>query len=261
MKLEKLFFLSFLLCFLSVSSFAASVAYADGSLNTPLVYANDNSTPIKYPTAFKAEFDRKNLYITVKCNDPKALELGRTPRQIVRSWPMVDSVEIFLDPPQLKNFVQLAVGVNGMFYDSRKNVAAPAWKYELSFHSDFWQVKFIIPFSDLGVSAETGDNWKFNLCRNVRFSDNFNSTWAHVGSAFHNPSGFGTLTFGAPSAASAALKKKMRKAVAELEAELRKKGIYSELKDKVDAIRNNCTVSKINAIREEAQMIEQLKGL
>lgn len=247
------------LCLLSLR--ASTVAYTDGSWNSPLVYAYDNSAPIKFTTAFKVEFDRENLYITVRCDDPRAEELGRTPRQNTRAWPLVDSIEVFLDPPQLKKFVQLAVGVNGMFYDSRKNAANPRWKYELAFFKGYWQVKFIIPFADLGISAETGDSWKFNLCRNVRLSDNFNSTWAHVGSAFHNSAGFGTLSFGTPSSASAAMKKKMQKALGELEAELRKKGLYSELKDKIDAAEKNCTVQKINAIREEAKMVEQLKGL
>ena len=258
----KKFLFSIFLCLGCLPMLSAGTqAYADGSWNSPLVYAFDNNTPIKLPTGFKVDFDRSNLYITVKCNDPAAEKLGKTPRKHLRRWPMCDSVEIFIDPPQLKKYVQLAVGVDGSYFDSRANKKDLRWKYELSFHADYWQVRFIIPFADLGVTAETGDNWRFNLCRNVRFSENFNSTWAHVGSAFQNPAKFGTLTFGAPGVAARANELKMQKALNELEKELRKKGIYSQLKDKVDAARKKCTAQKINAIREEAMMVEELKGL
>lgn len=247
--------------FLPLLLSSAQKAHVDGSWNSPLVYAFDNNTPIKYDTAFKAEFDRKNLYITVKCSDPDAKKIGSNPRQSLRAWPMVDSVEIFLDPPQLKKYVQLAVGTNGNFYDSRKNHKEPKWKYELVFNQDHWTLKFIIPFSDLGVTAENGDSWRFNICRNVRSSDNFNSTWAHVGSAFHNPANFGMLIFGSPDSAAKANDIKMKKVLDELKKELHKKGIYSEFEDKLKAVEKNCTQQKINAIREESVMIEALKGL
>lgn len=249
------------LCFLT-SVLTAQTAYAvKGSWQTRMVFANDNATEIPLQTRFNVDFDAKNLYVTVICIDPKTSELQTIPRGKKGEWPICDSVEIFLDPDRsCGKYFQIAVGVNGAMYDSRwKRDWITNWHAELTFSTDTWQVRFTIPFSEPGMlPPKIGDIWGFNLCRNVKLSGNYFSTWALVGSVFHRPALFGTLIFGSPEAAEKAMNAKVAMELDNLEKELQTKGGYDYFATKIQSLRQKCSELDIRDIRDEWIVIEAI---
>lgn len=239
-----------------------TVAYAgDGSWGSGFVYATDNSRAIGLGTKFRVDFDKENLYVTFVCEEPRAGELKKLPPGKDGEWPMCDSVEIFLDPGRkCGKYIHLAAGINGAKYDSRfKRDFAAKWKMERTFHEKSWELKFTIPFREIGADAKIGDTWGLNLCRNVKLSGNYFSTWAHVGSFFHTPSKFGELRFGSPAAAKKAIRERFESGWNALRAELEKKGLLAEFSAELDAIRSEGTELNLRAIREEMEMIDTLK--
>ena len=250
-------------CLCSLASvLTAQTIYAEkNSWQTRLVFANDNETEIPLKTRFNVDFDEKNLYVTVVCTDPKASELQKIPHGKKGEWPLCDSVEIFLDPGRsCGKYFQIAVGVNGAMYDSRcKREWTTKWSAEVTFSKDAWQVRFTLPFSDPGMlRPKIGDVWGFNLCRNVKLSGKYFSTWAQVGSVFHRPALFGKLIFGSPEAAEKAMNAKVAMELDQLEKELRTKGGYEFFAPKIQSLRRKCSELDIRDIRDEWIVIEAI---
>ena len=240
----------------------AQTVYAEKDLwQTRLVFANDNETEIPLKTRFNVDFDEKNLYVTVVCTDPKASELQKISSGKKGEWPLCDSVEIFLDPGRTcGKYFQIATGVNGTMYDSRcKKEWITEWSAGMTFSKDAWQVRFTLPFSDPGmVHPKIGDIWGFNLCRNVKLSGRYFSTWAQVGSVFNRPALFGKLIFGSPEAAEKAMNAKVSLELDQLEKELRTKGGYEFFAPKIQALHRKCSELDIRDIRDEWIVIEAI---
>ncbi len=252
-------------CLCSLASvLTAQTVYAEkDSWQTRLVFANDNETEIPLKTRFNVDFDEKNLYVTVVCTDPKTSELQKISHGKKGEWPLCDSVEVFLDPGRTcGKYFQIAAGVNGAMYDSRcKREWTTKWSADVTFSKDAWQVRFTLPFSDPGMlRPKIGDIWGFNLCRNVKLSGNYFSTWAQVGSVFHRPALFGKLIFGSPEAAEKAMNAKVAMELDRLEKELRTKGGYEFFAPKIQSLHRKCSELDIRDIRDEWIVIEAINN-
>jgi hypothetical protein len=153
-----------------------------------------------------AAFDEENLYFCFRTENPGGVRATVTDRDIASLF-QEDVVEIFLQPSGEGSYYQFAANGLDTQFDSEKEAARwnGAWKSASAIVKDQWYVgaawtiELAIPFRTLGVSKAPVDGtvWRGNLCRTWTAVD-FRlraTTWAHVGSAFHNPSKFGELLF------------------------------------------------------------------
>ena len=233
-----------------------------------IVLATDNNQPIadSVKTRFNVTADDEALIVKIEMKDPNAKDIRSLPKGKDGQWSICDSIEIFLDPGRTcANYQQVAVFANYSKWDRRwDKKLKTSWTYSLKINDDSWSVEVRLPFSDPGmVKPKTGDIWGFNVCRNVRNpkTGDFFSTWAHVGTVFNRPERFGMLVFGSPEEAEKALRQKVAKALSELIAELKQKGMEQEFSAQLKKMKKSCTEMDIRDIRDEMLVIENMKGL
>ncbi|MFA6930852.1 MAG: hypothetical protein WCT05_11030 [Lentisphaeria bacterium] len=229
-------------------------------------YARDNQTVIPFRTAFSVNFDEKFVYFNFRLEDPQVAKLRNLPTPPHGQWPKVDNVELFLDPTGTSgNYFQLAAGVDGSMYDSRclDGNWKTNWTTKVEIKDKEWLLTITLPVDDpLMRPACVGANWRFNVCRNVKNSeDQYYSTWALLGSDFHNPQGFAQLTFGRPEEIEAARKENMRSGIANLTQNLQKRGLFDYFAEKLSCLTPESPEFELFDIQDEALVIENLRSL
>lgn len=241
---------------------APPVAYAAKDLwYKGFVYAHDNNTVIPLETRFNIDFDKKNLYITVYCADPKAPQIATLKEGKKGAWPTMDSIEIFMDTERkLSNYHQIAAGVDKTLYDSQFTRKAwdARWTVAITYDKKSYTMKFTIP---LKRPAKVGDVWGFNICRNVVWNGQYNSSWAKVGRRFHNPAEFGVLIFGSPQEANRARNKALYQQLEQLKKDLRTRGYTAHFAEDLKRLDKNCTDNGLRAIKDEVKILDIMKGV
>jgi len=159
----------------------------------------DNSKLADPRTWFKVVYDRERLYFGIRGEEPDTskLILEKAGRDV---WPKGDSLEIFLDTRRDRStYFQFAAGLSGGRYDGymQDKTWNAEWDAAARIGKDAWSMEIVIKFSSLGVSMPPkGSTWGLNICRNRRGEQRYSSSWAAVGSHFHNPGKFNDLVFG-----------------------------------------------------------------
>lgn len=151
-------------------------------------------------------FDTDNLYIAVRCDEPKPdkLRMEQTERD-GRIW-QDDCVELFLDTNRdRRTFYQIVINAKGVVHD-RGPEAGVDWDADLKVAANIgaksWQIECAIPFADLDTVAQSGDTWGFNVGRERKVQEEL-SLWSATGGDFRQPERFGDLVFTDLSAAPA----------------------------------------------------------
>jgi len=141
--------------------------------------------------------DAERLYVGFRCQQaagPKADVKQRDGQ----TW-TDDAVELFIQPdPQAGRYVQLVGNSTGVFADCRGQDVSwnGDWTYRASVHGGYWEGEVAVSFETLGMSAPTeGLQIGFNACRDRQLPTSELSTWAALGSGFHDPGHFGRLVF------------------------------------------------------------------
>ena len=177
----------------------AEECWARALPNGPFFQINNNGKVGEPMTFFRVAFDDKNVYFGIEAKEPGAATLTQEqkPRD---TWPGGSSVEFFMDTQcDRSSYYQLAADLAGTRYDARKLDSKwdTDWQVAVQKTGDRWTMEVAIPFSGLdGGAPVAGAMWGFNLCRNREGGQSNSSTWAKVGSAFHEPGRFNTLIFG-----------------------------------------------------------------
>jgi hypothetical protein len=157
------------------------------------------------PTEFRVLFDRQNLYFGFEipladCRQV-AEELKASPLRNSEGNPLGktdtytsrESIEVFLQAPGKSRYCQFVASLDGYRYDGAGMDGSwnGTWDFHVGLAADRWFLEMKIPVKDLGVdSTAPAEGWKLNVCSNRRSQL---STWAAVGSNFHNPYAFGNL--------------------------------------------------------------------
>jgi hypothetical protein len=156
------------------------------------------SGPATAQTRAYVGYDRKNLYVGFRCDEPK-MELLRSLVSKNLLDPFGESVEIFIDSSHDRNtYYQLRVDVLG-----RREV-----RYGMAIDDDFsWRagailtetgftVEAAIPLASLQTNITPGALWGFNVNRQrlLEAPTEF-SAWSNTAGGFHAPGKFGLLIF------------------------------------------------------------------
>jgi len=108
-----------------------------------------------------------------------------------------DAVEVFLDTNlDRKTYYQAIVNNLGTIQDS--DTRDGLWNGEIRTAprkgKGFWDVEIAVKLSSIKAAPKAGEVWGMNLCRD-RGAGKEVSSWAFVGTGFHNPGKFGKLKF------------------------------------------------------------------
>ena len=142
--------------------------------------------------------DDAYLYLGVTCESkdapPQAERTGRD-TTAVRD----DSIEVFLGPASGgKTYFHFVLSAGGGFYeqkvDGRKRDRSwsTSWRKATQVDPDRWSAEIAIPLYVLGIGPLTRDPG-FNICRNLCSPERKFTTWAPLGTGFHEPANFGEL--------------------------------------------------------------------
>ena len=153
-----------------------------------------------------AAFDEETLYFCFQSSNPGGVK-GSTKDHDGLALFVDDAVEVFLQPDIDGPYYQLAANSLDTRFDSEKQISSwnGEWRTASGVEKDkwyvgaTWTVEVAIPFATLGIAEAPADGtiWRANLCRDWTAVENHfrATTWAHVGSMFHNPAKFGELLF------------------------------------------------------------------
>ena len=157
-------------------------------------------TLIREQTAVYLLHDRENLYIGVKCCEPRMKSVVAR----VKDWdgPVWhdDSVEMFIDPGHThEDYYQFIINSLGTGYDGKRTdpLWSGKWRCAAKRGRDSWTVEAAIPFASLEVPVpEPGAIWGVNACRERRAGKEHQLlNWSNVRGNFHRPELFGHLLF------------------------------------------------------------------
>lgn len=264
MKVSLIFLFFFPLAVFSASASEKRV-YADGNSEYGgFVFAADNSNEIPLKTTFTIEAEEEALHVRVLCETPDTAVIAGIPRGKDGTWPKGEKVELFLDPSGIgRGYIHICAGANGMLYDSRaKNATSyEPPQYRISFESKSWILDIRLQYSSPGMrKPQKGERWKFNICRTVFHAEKdwYYSTFAHVGSNFHNPGKFAELYFGSRSEIETLQKKTKMEKTAKLETELKRKGYASHFAGQIKRLREGGPESMIQEIYDELYVLERI---
>lgn len=199
----------------------------DGPALPPLVtgpplssFLDRNFNQASPVTNAQVAWDKKNLYVDLRCYEPAMDKLKLLAKERDSTMPGVyddDCVEIFISPKaaEPEKTFHYVVNANGALFDARINkVNTPedfAWNGNAVITTrkevNRWIVRMAIPWSDLGVqNPEAGRKMAANFTRSRHAvpGDDMEYGWAplrHV--AYYTPEDFGTLTLSAQAPAAA----------------------------------------------------------
>ncbi|MBO5667932.1 MAG: hypothetical protein J6S43_02280 [Lentisphaeria bacterium] len=131
--------------------------------------------------------DDKNIYIGFECFFKDYSFKEKEIATVAKEWPIIDHVEVFLDPGSTGVYCHLMLAVNGnTLY---QNVSG-AVKYGIQLHKDRYTVEIQIPFESLKVAVTGSNIWRMNLCRANRAAKEW-SSWAKLEKGtFHDVDSF-----------------------------------------------------------------------
>jgi hypothetical protein len=153
-------------------------------------------------TLVKATYDRKNLYVSFTCMDPKTPELVARYKDYNSMVYMDHAVEVFLDTAfNRSKFMHIITNIEGAMYCEEAGLGkdllpSPIAEVKTSREKDRWLVEMIIPFNKLNLKAPPMPNekWGVNLCRDGHYFPGTQWAWTR-GYGFLSPALFGTWIF------------------------------------------------------------------
>jgi hypothetical protein len=150
-------------------------------------------------TRVKTVCDGENIYFRFTVIEPKYGELKAYAINRDEACWQDDSIEAFLDVKHNKTtYKHVIVNCLGTIQDSdgRDSLWNGGVKTAVFKDKGMWVADFSVTLESLGADVpKPGTTWGVNLCRNRQPQPPEISSWAHVGTSFHNPSGFGIMEF------------------------------------------------------------------
>ncbi|MBA3709678.1 MAG: hypothetical protein H0W83_12760 [Planctomycetes bacterium] len=155
--------------------------------------------PAATQTTVKMVRDGKRLYALITATEAKYGELKAYGTERDDQCWADDSVELFLDTKHdLATYKHIVVNCLGTIEDS--DTHDDLWNGDIAAAVTRGKGAYVVELSMSlaslgGLAPKDGVVWGANVCRNRQPQPPENSSWAFVGSSFHNAKGFGTLTF------------------------------------------------------------------
>jgi hypothetical protein len=127
----------------------------------------EQETRPKAQTTVKLGWDDSFLYVQFICKEPE-LDKIRARQKDRDSMVFVDDcIELFLMPPQNKEYFHIVINSLGTVYDAKQFDKSWNGKYEIKTEKreDEWLVFLKMPWTDLGITPKKGETLKVNFCR------------------------------------------------------------------------------------------------
>lgn len=150
-------------------------------------------------TEVKIVSDGKYAYFAFHCIEPLYGEMKAYAIDRDKDVWQDDSVEMFLDTNlDQASYYHIIVNTLGTVQDAdtRDGLWNGDVKAAVQKGKGFYDVEVAVNLESMKAKVEPGATWGMNLCRNRFPSKAESSSWAFVGTGFHNPDKFGKLTFG-----------------------------------------------------------------
>jgi Carbohydrate family 9 binding domain-like len=142
--------------------------------------------------------DAGNLYLAIRCDEPKMAGMNVVGEKRDDSVWMGDSVDIFIAPAgQGARHYHLIVSPKDVIWDAVNEggddlTYDPEWQHATEMLADGWTVEAAIPWAALKATAPAaGTEWRANLGRQRAGAGEL-STWSQCVSGFVEPESFGT---------------------------------------------------------------------
>jgi len=157
-------------------------------------------------TEFKVCYDKKNIYIGIKCymsEGGNRIIAGKWERDSLKVFGE-DSVEIFITPQENpQKYFHLAINAVGVIFDQECEVGKGnnikwngIWNIKTGRGKNFWTVEIAIPFENfIKEKMNIGKVFRVNICRNYPQKRELLS-WSPTLTGFHVPDRFGYLYLG-----------------------------------------------------------------
>lgn len=245
---------------------SAVEAYTDNQwVVNKIMFAADNNKPIPEPTAFRLNLTDKALIVEIKLEGKHWKDFQKSKFNLKKNvWPMEESVEIFLDPGRsCSKYVQIAAGVDGNVFDNRyvKKAWNAKWTVKRLDFKGGVTFQFNIPFDQEFKKPEIGEIWGFNICRNVKHTSPYFSTFAKVGTYFNTPAKFAELRFGTAKSFLAANQQKNRAMLAGVVREIKALGFTAHFAPRLKKLENDCNELEIQAVKDELKLMKAMKEI
>jgi len=183
--------------------------------------SGNSVTDTSYLTVAQIAYNKYNLYIAFRCNDPDIW--GNFTERDQYLW-TEENVEVFVDTDTISNtYVEIEVSPNNIIFDSyivdpldidieaTKEFNLQGMKTAVHVNGSVnvendrdrrWTVEIAVPFKDLVdenymlIPGET--EWRINFYRidRNRTGESTGYAWSPTGTRFHKPPAFGVLGFG-----------------------------------------------------------------
>lgn len=148
-------------------------------------------------TEVRALWDATHLYLAFTCRDNYPAQLKTDAEAEIEV--MKDDSVVFLLQPDRKTsrHYQMAVTAAGETFDQQDYdyAFAPDWDAVARVTDSGWNVEIAFPFRALEVKPQSGMTWGGNFCRLVRLNLLPWSTWSYMPNNWHDPAGYGVLSF------------------------------------------------------------------
>ncbi|MBC7328414.1 hypothetical protein H5T87_09935 [bacterium] len=151
-------------------------------------------------TYFAIGWRKDAIYIAIKCEEK---DISRISAKLKDGEDLYreDSIEIFLFPENASSYLHFAVNPLGSRWNQIDASGQPGtpwdWQAKAFIGKDFWSAEIRIPFTVLGRQPKEGEQWLFNIGRNIftgPASEHF-TCWPPLKSGFHELQNFALLTF------------------------------------------------------------------
>jgi len=181
---------------------------------------NKSGEAAEFPTTFNVLYDKSNVYLTVRCEEPDRdhLRISDDPDSL-EIW-QDDSVEIFFDPGLTRSrYVQILVGAGGQtvigYNGVYERLTEAQWKVDRG--NNAWTMVLKVPFDTLRAHPATGDVWGFNVYRTRRSTakdaKQEQQGWNPTRDGYRMPHRFGQLVFGEPFDRDATVESNVQKRI------------------------------------------------
>jgi len=169
-----------------------------GAPSITTLYVDKKGTPAKQYTIVKVLYDKNNLYIGVKGEEPNPAGLQSLAHGEIPYVFADDSFEFYLDTNRdLKTFYRFMVNPKGTILSSGpKGFFSFQFDVETFVGKNFWSAEFQIPFTELKSEVPSkGSEWGFNVRRGRQQAASTVSEWSRMRGFPAQPEYFGILEF------------------------------------------------------------------